>query len=169
MNVSVRELSSGSAEIMPLWMRLRRGIEDKLAESAAADARTIGVRYPQDPFVQTVLAQAEFEADHMDAALAAAESALAANPQAIEAQVLKGRILLSKANNGSATAAEWNAVRAAFLKANALDPDHPLPLFYYYTSYLNQGFKPTGNALQALHRSLELAPYTTGGFAKKWR
>ncbi len=161
-NVSVRELGSGAAEIMPLWMRLRRGIEAKLAESAAADARAIGVRYPQDPFVQTILARAEFDADHMDAALAAAESALAADPQAIEAQVLKGRVLLAKANQGSATSADWNAVRAAFLKANALDADHPLPLFYYYRSYPNQGFKPTGNALQALHRSLELAPYDRG-------
>lgn len=161
-SVSVRELSSGASEIIPLWMRMRRGIEDKLAEGVAAEARAIGARNPQDPFVQTVLAKAEFDADHFDAALVASESALAADPRAIEAQVLKGRSLLGKANEGTATSADWNAVRAAFLKANALDADHPLPLFYYYLSYLNQGFKPTGNALQALHRSLELAPYDRG-------
>lgn len=157
--VAVRELDAGSSEVIPLLTRLRRGVAEKDAEALAVDTRAVAARYPQSAFVQTVLALAEYTADHHDAALVAAESALAIDPQATEAHLLKGRAMLAKAGKEGADGTQWNAIRAAFLKANSIEPDHPLPLLYYYLSYLNQGFKPTGNALQALHRSLELAPY----------
>lgn len=157
--VNVRELSKEDAEAMPFWMRIRRGLEEGNAEPLAVEVRAMAARNPTSAFVQTILGMAEFEADHVDAALAAADTAIAIDPMAIEAHVLKGRAMLAKASRNGATPVEWNAVRAAFLKANAIDPDHPQPLFLYYASFLSQGFKPTGNALQALSRALELAPY----------
>ena len=160
--VQVRELDLPSAETMQLRMRLARGVDADDVTALAADARSMASKYPDHATVQTILGQAELKAGNADAALAAAERAIAADPAAIDAQILKGRALLAKAASGQATSAQWNGVRAAFLKANSLDPDHPLPLLLFYETFLNQGIKPTGNALQALARSLELAPYDRG-------
>lgn len=160
--VQVREVDQATADAMQLRMRLARGVAESEAAGLAVDARAVAATHPAHATVQTILGQAELKAGNIDAALAAADRALAADPAAINAHILKGRGLLAKAQAGHPGPAEWNAVRAAFLKANSLDPDHPLPLLYFYETFLSQGIKPTANALQALARSLELAPYDRG-------
>lgn len=157
--VQIREVDAGTAEVMLLRMRLTRGVTKADAATIATEARAIAGRYPQHALVQTMLAQADFEAGNLDSALVAANGAIAADSNAMAAHILKGRILLAQAADRNASPAEWNAARAALLKANSLDPDHPLPLFYFYESFIAQGVKPTENALQALARALELAPY----------
>ncbi len=115
--------------------------------------------YPDDPFVLTALAEAEYDAGHDDAAIAAAGKAIARNPQAVGAMIQKIYALFRKAQDDDAL---WPKVRAAISAANAAENDNPIPLAYFFRSYAAQGKKPPEMAVQGLQRALQLAPYDTG-------
>jgi cytochrome c-type biogenesis protein CcmH/NrfG len=42
---------------------------------------------------------------------------------------------------------------------NKIENDHPIPLIYYYLSFVSQGKEPNKAALDGLEWALELAPY----------
>jgi hypothetical protein len=49
--------------------------------------------------------------------------------------------------------------RRHFVSVNKIENDHPVPLIYYYLSFVEQGKEPTQSALDGLEWALELAPY----------
>jgi len=157
--VKLRELSAGEEAIMPLRMRSKRGVNDKQAAELVVEARKITAKFPDNADVYSALAEAEFDAGNDDAAIAAADKAISIDPKQINAMVQKGYALFRKAKAGEPTEEIWSKVRDHFLAINKIEADHPIPLYYYYRTYLEQGIKPTKNATAAIDWALQLAPF----------
>jgi hypothetical protein len=156
--VEVRSLPADEDAAVTLRMRLDARIKDvPSARSVASAARGAAARFPRSAIVLEVLAQAEFQARRYAEAAAAADQALALNPQAFKALIYKGRaqLELAKANP---KAADWTAIRSNFSKANRLDTHSPEPLMYYYQTYFEQGVAPPAQAVDGLLFAVDLVP-----------
>lgn len=158
--IRIRPLRAGEAAIMPVMMRSKRGVDEEQAAIVVGDARKIAAEYPDDPFVQTALAEAEFDAGNDAEALAAADRALARDPQSINAMIQKMYALFRQAEDDS-TDGMWPMVRAAVAAANRVENDNPIPLSYFYRTFAAEGKKPPEVAIQGLQKALMLAPYDT--------
>lgn len=154
--IAIRALGKGEAAILPVLMRSRRGVNEETAPVVLEDARKVAALFPDDPFVLTALAEAEFDAGHDDEAIAAADQAIARNPQAMNAMIQKIYALFRKAEDDDAL---WPRVRAAIAAANRVENDNPIPLGYFFRTYAAEGRKPPEVAIQGLQRALTLAPY----------
>lgn len=157
--ITVRPLTAAEAAIMPVMMRSRRGVNEETAPAVLEEALKVAALYPEDPFVMTALAEAEFDAGHDDAAIAAADKAIARNPQAMGAMIQKIYALFRKSEDDETL---WPKVRAAIAAANRIENDNPIPLAYFFRSYAAEGKKPPEVAVQGLMKALQLAPYDTG-------
>jgi tetratricopeptide (TPR) repeat protein len=161
--VSVRPLSAGEAAVMPLLIRSVRGVDRAQATELVGEVREVAAQYPQDAGVLTELAEAEYDAGNDDKAIAAADAALALDPQRVNAYVQKGYALFRKAANADRDkASAYKVAVAPFLALNKLENDNPLPLIYYYRSFAERGVKPPDQAVLGLMRAAELAPYDLG-------
>ncbi|HVM38933.1 MAG TPA: tetratricopeptide repeat protein [Sphingomicrobium sp.] len=160
----IARLSPGAAAVMPLRIESKRGVNRTTAGPLAAKVRAIAAAHPGDPLVQVTLAEAEYDAGQYQAAEAAADRALAADPRNPEAMVYKGRALAARASSaaGEQRNALFTAARKIFIAANQLDTEDPEPLLEYYKSFLDQGVRPTANAIAALHYASDLAPQDLG-------
>jgi len=159
--IDIRPLTSGQAAIMPVHMQSKAGVNKKTARKVAAEARKIAGAYPGDPWVQTALAEAEFDFEDYAAAEAAADRALATNPSLYRALIYKGRArmeLARRAKVGAPGQANWAEIRSWFLRANKVDPEAAEPLMQFYNAYLYAGARPTRNAVDGLLYSLTIAP-----------
>ena len=157
--ITVRPLRPGEAEVMPVVMRSKVGVTPEQALKLVPEARRIAARHPDDPTVLTALSEAEFDAGFHDAAIAAADRALAIDPNRINALIQKGYALFAKAQSGASPPESWKEVRGQFVKANKVENDHPIPLVRFYLSYLEQGEPPTRNAVSGLEWAMQLAPF----------
>jgi tetratricopeptide (TPR) repeat protein len=155
--IALRQLGAGEAAMMNVHIRSKRGVNTQAAIKVVADARKIAAGYPNDPFVQACLAEAEYDAGDYAASNAAADRALAADPKNVHALIYKGRaqLRLAKANP---QAANWEVIRGWFIKANAVDTENAEALALFYDSYGVAVQQPTKNAVDALLYSVELAP-----------
>ena len=149
--IRIRNLSEGEEAIMPVRMRTKRGVNDRQARALVPEARRIGARYPNDPLVQVTLAEVEYDAKNFAEAEAAADRALAADPNMVDAHLFKARALwgpLAAANDR--TPERWRAVRRWITSANRLDPDDPEPLVAFFESMVAAGQQPSANAVEGL-------------------
>lgn len=160
--ITMRELRAGEAAMMPVIVRSRVGVDEELAAAILPDAQSIAAQYPDDPAVLAALAEAEHDAGNYAAAITAANRALALNPREVNAYVQKGYALAAQAEDADNPEAMWQQARSAFVGLNRIENDHPLPLIWFYRSYIEQGQKPTALAVQGLKRALELAPFDGG-------
>ncbi len=156
--ITVRELNEAEAAIMPVIIRSKRGVDEEEAAEVIIAAREVAEKYPDDPKVLAALAEAEFDAGNDEGAIDAADRSLARNPVNIDALVQKGYALTRIARE-TQEAEAWENVRGHFISLNKIETDHPIPLIYNYSSYIDQGIEPTESAIQGLERALELAPY----------
>lgn len=155
--IAIRPLGPGEAAVMDVHIRSTRGVDKQTAPAVAVDARKAAAAFPNDPFAQSVLAEAEHDAGDYVAAEAAADRALAANPNHFRALIYKGRAQLRLAAK-SPDKADWKAVRSWFSRANKLDTENAEPLMLFYLAYAGQGVEPTKNAIEALLYAQSLAP-----------
>ena len=155
--IAIRALSPGEADMMRVHIRSEAAPNHRQAMDIAADARKIAEQYPSDPFVQTSLAQAEFDAKNYAAAEAAADKALALEPTRLKALLYKGKAEMELAHPKGG-AADWSGIRQWFLKANKVDPEAAEPLMLFYKSFVYAGETPSKNAVSALFYSLTLVP-----------
>jgi tetratricopeptide (TPR) repeat protein len=157
--VTLRKLRPGEADMMPIIIESKVGVSDEEAKRLIPEARKIAARHPDDPTVLAALAEAEFDAGNDDAAIAAADRALALDPNQINAHLQRGYALERKVVNGALPKETWKEVRAQYVKANKVENDHPVPLVRFYLTYAKQGEKPTKNAIDGLEWALTLAPF----------
>lgn len=161
--VTVRRLTPGEAATMAVRIRSKVGVTERTAPGVARDARRAAARFPGDAGAQAVLAEAELDVGEHDAALAAAERALAADPRCVHAMLVKAQALVAKAVAArSHDAAAWSAARAPLLTANKVDTEAPAPLLHYYLSFVAADQTPTKNAGDALIKAQRLAPFDPG-------
>jgi tetratricopeptide (TPR) repeat protein len=157
--IAIRELSEAEGASLAVRMQSDRGVSPEKAAQVVIEARELAVKYPDEPEAQAALAEAEYDAENDEAAIAAADKALAVNPNHITALLQKGYALARIASETSASDPEgWTRVRKHFLSINKIEADHPVPLLYYYLSFINQGMEPTQNAIDGLEWALQLAP-----------
>ena len=157
--VSVRALTPGEAAMMPVQIRSKRGVTREQASEIVIEARAIAARYPDDPAVLAALAEAEHDAGNEAEAIAAADAALAIDPNRVNAYVQKGFALFALAPGAEDRDAAYRAAREPFLALNRIENDHPLPLIFYNRSFAERGVPPSENAANGLERAAELAPY----------
>ncbi len=157
--ISIRELPEGEAEMMKVRMVSQRGVNREQALELVEEARAIAAEYPDDPGVLTALAEAEFDAGNDDAAIAAADRAIALDPGRPNAYVQKGYALFRKAEEAEDRDAAYNEAMMAFSALNKLERDHPQPLIYYYRSFVERGLEPNETARHALERASQLSPF----------
>lgn len=163
-DIAVQPLSEGAAKVIPLRIQSKRGINPKTAEPLAAQVRAVEASYPGDELVEATLAEAELDSDHADAAEAAADRAIKANPRDTEAMVLKGRAIAQRAAKleGPARHAGFDTARRVFVAANRIDTEDPEPLMEFYKAFVAEGVPPNANAIAALHYASDLAPQDEG-------
>jgi tetratricopeptide (TPR) repeat protein len=158
--IALRKLSAGEAAIMPTRMQSSVGIDPETeALPLVTEARRIAASYPTDPAVLTALAEAEFDAGNDDAAIAAADRALALDSRQMNAYVQKGWAMERKVQSGKLPKEAWKDVRSHWARANRAENDHPIPLQGYYLGFLGQGLEPTPTAVKGLEWALALAPF----------
>lgn len=162
--VRITVLSGGESAVMPLVIRSKRGVSREIALDLVAQVREVARRFPDDPGVLTALAEAEHGAGNDTGAIAAADKALALDPGRVNAYVQKGLSLFRLAGAASADrkAAAFRAAMKPFEALNKVEADHPLPLIFYYRSFVEQGREPTALARHALERASQLAPFDRG-------
>lgn len=156
--ITVRKLSEGEAAIMTVRIRSKRGVDKDSAPDVVQDAREVAAKYPDDPAVQAALSEAEYDAGNDDAAIAAANKALAGDPNNMTALIQKGYALTRIASK-TKTDEAWTAARRHFVAVNRIENDNPIPLIYFYLNFVEQKKEPTKSALDGLEWALELAPY----------
>ncbi|MCD2316150.1 hypothetical protein LQ954_08305 [Sphingomonas sp. IC-11] len=157
--IVIRRLSEGEADMIDLRMQSLRGVDRESGRKLYAKAAPIGTRHADDPVVQGWLAEMAFDAGEDDAALAAAQKAVARDPKSVQALLYQGRVKLRQLGQAKSTDPKaWNAARASIVKANRADPDDAEPLWWFWQSFILQGIEPTPSAIKGLHRAQELAP-----------
>lgn len=155
---SLRTLTAGEAATMPMRIRSKAGVDARSAPGVYAKAIDAAKPFPNDPGAQLELAEAAYDANAYGESLAAANRAIAAEPRREKAYIYRGKALMAQAQAAkSQDAATWDRVRAAFLRANTLDPDDPEALAYFYRSFAAAGRAPTANASAALYKALDYA------------
>ncbi|WP_348631908.1 DUF1570 domain-containing protein [Pontixanthobacter sp. CEM42] len=157
--VSIRRLSEGEAKMMPIRMRSQRGVNAEQAAEVVVDARKVAEKYPGDAGVLTALAEAEYDSGNDAAAIAAADAAIAIDPAKGNAYVQKGYALFRMAEDADDLEAAYQAAMKPFSALNRIENDHPLPLIYYYRSYVQRGEAPPEQAKLALEKAAMLAPF----------
>lgn len=160
--IALRKLDKAEAASMPVVMRSKRGVDDETAKLVLPDARAIAGLYPDHPAVLSALAEAEFDAGNDAAAIAAADKALALAPTNINAHLQKGYALARMMESAENPAKAAAGVRSQFLKINAIENDHPIPLIRYYITFRESGREPTKNAVEGLEWAMTLAPHDQG-------
>ncbi|RVU04459.1 hypothetical protein EOE18_11725 [Novosphingobium umbonatum] len=155
--VNLRPLREGEAAIMPFRMESVHGIRPERAEALAAQARPIAARYLDDPFVQRAMAEMEFDAKAYSAADAAAQRALAVEPDNTGASAYRVRVAVKKAQ-ASGKAEDWALARQLVLKANQLAPNDPLPYVQFYDLARAQGGAMPAGAEDGILRAVVLVP-----------
>jgi tetratricopeptide (TPR) repeat protein len=157
--IVTRKLRPGEAAIMPIMIESKVGVSREEALELVPEARKVAALHSTDAAVLAALAEAEFDAGNDDAAIAAADSALAIDAKQINAHIQKGYALAHKVESGALPEESWQDVRRQFIQANAVENDHPVPLVQFYLTYVRQHESPTRNAIDGLEWALELAPF----------
>lgn len=155
--VTVRALTPGHSAVLPLVFRTERGLRPADHAAALTEARRLAQRYPDDPAVLAAQADVEQIAGNDAAAVAAADKALAREPQSSKALVIRARAMLAAGSKAPATT-NWREVQAAISQANRRDPEHAEPLVLFYRSFLAQRTRPTANAVAGLAYAQVLMP-----------
>lgn len=156
--VTIRRLSAGQAAMLDYRLVSTLGVNEEQAGRLATRARPVAARFPDDVAVQTWLAEIEYDAKNDDAASAAADRALAVDPNNLFALVYKGRVAMRRALAASNDAALVREARSWFLKANRANPDHALPFMLYYDSFGAVGAEASKDAVAGLYRAAVLVP-----------
>jgi tetratricopeptide (TPR) repeat protein len=157
--ITMRKLRAGEAAMMPVTIESEVGVTREEALELLPEARRIAALHPDDPTVLAALAEAEFDAGNDDAAIAAADRAVAIDPKNINAHIQKGFALAHQVDSGALPKESWKDVRSQFIKANSVENNNPIPLVQFYLSYVQQGEPPTKNAIDGLAWAMELAPF----------
>jgi tetratricopeptide (TPR) repeat protein len=157
--ITVRKMRAGEAAMMPVILESKRGVNEETAKPVLVKAQAIAAQNPTDPAVLTALAEAEHHAGNYETAVVAADKALAADPSLINAHVQKIYALSRIADDADDTEAAWKNMRRAITALNKIEPDHPIPLIYFYQGLQKSGKDISELAVLGLEKALQIAPF----------
>ena len=161
--VAIRLLRPGEAAMLPIRIRSDAGLDEKTAAALYADASKIAAGFPDDAEVQRALAGAAHAAGDPAAALAAADRAIAADPNVVEAYCTRAMAQMAiAAAVRDDTPETWAAIRRTIDRAGRLDPEDPRPPILLYRSYADRRQWPPDAARKGLLHAYALAPQDRG-------
>jgi tetratricopeptide (TPR) repeat protein len=154
--VQMRRLSVDEEAVLPVKVRSKAGVTHSEAGGIASDARDVAREFPNSVAAELELYEAEFDAERLDAAEAAADRALQLQPDSIDALIDKGQVLLEKGKKDKQYLAQ---ARTWLAKAHDLDLHHPAPLLYNYLTYWYSGERVPEPAAMGLEQAYLAAPH----------
>lgn len=163
-NIRITPLSANEDAVVSLRLERMNAYGDKARmDKVRADLGKLAGAQPANPDLFYEVAMAEWNRDGDARDLAAVRSALdtaiAAKPDHVRANVLLGRLNLHELREKDETdPAAWREARKPIQLANRTNPDDPAPLYAYFRSFLSEGKRPGDMAIQALQRAFVLAP-----------
>lgn len=156
--VAMRKLTDAEEAAVEVAIRSKAGVTHAEAGGVAGDARDAARRFPNSYPVQIALAEAEFDAEHFEAAQAAADRAIQIEPEGIDGLIWKGHVLVERGKRAKDKALLEQA-RIWLGKAHDVDRRHPAPLLYNYLSYFYAGGAIPEDALVGLEQAYLAAPH----------
>jgi tetratricopeptide (TPR) repeat protein len=158
--VRLRNLSQGEQAVMPHRIQSQLGVDAAHAQELLPLIRKAVASFPDDASAQVALAEAAFDAQEYATAEAAADRALIANPQLIEAILYKARAQMAVAwRDGVIDPLRWSTVRELLARAQRLDLADPVPWILTYLSFEASGQLPPEAAVAGLHRARQQLPH----------
>ncbi len=154
--VTIRTLDAAEEATMRPRMRLARTANKRQARDIAADARASLRDHPGSLPILLTLAEAELAAGQHAEAATAADRALAMDPSAHRALLVRGMAAIEA---GAADPTKFAEARSWLAKAQRADRNDPAPLLQNYLSYYKAGGAIPENALIGLERAYEKAPF----------
>lgn len=162
--VDLRPLTAGERALIGFRMESTRGVTAKTASPLYARASAAAAPFSTDAVAQGWLAEMAFDAGQLDAAEAAADRAIAADPRSSQALLYKARVHLSRLSKTKTTDPKaWTAARGSIIKANRARPNDAAALMLFYQSFLMEETPPSKGAIAGLYRATALVPQDREG------
>lgn len=155
--VSVYAMDEARAALIMQELRLMGGMTKEEREPLATAVRAGAAKYPQSAYAQTLLAEVELMTERPEAALAAADKAVALDPALARAHSVRAWVLLDRADE-SDKPEDWKASLSAIVKANRADTEDPVPLVQYYRYFMRRGGEAPPLAYDALMKAYQTLP-----------
>ena len=153
---TVRALTPAEEARMPLHLRSQAGVSKKKAKALVGEARRLAASYPREVPVLLAALEAEYDAENNREAEALARQVISIDPANTRARIFLGRIAIRRAKTDPA---QFAVARREFVAANKSETENPVPLLGYYLSFRLAGQASPPDALIALERSYEFAPF----------
>jgi tetratricopeptide (TPR) repeat protein len=154
--VAMRRLTAAEEALVRDHMRSQRGVDRKEARDVASDMAGKDATWPDSLPAQLWVGEAQIDARNWEAADAAADRALALDPESSLANLLKASAFMGR---GSADKSAYAKARPYFIKARHLDELDPRPAIGYYLSFREAGEPVPEAALTALEQVYSDAAY----------
>lgn len=156
--VRTRKLAAEEISLVKLKAELARGFSQDRAQELIAKLQAHTQKYPKQSAGWAGLAEVLLTDSEHEQALEVAEKAIALDERNVDAHIHRANALAQQAESvGGRTA--WSRARKAFVKANKIEKDHPLPLYGFYKTFRSEGRQPSKNGMAALLKAYRLAPY----------
>ena len=158
-DVETRRLNEADVAQMSLQIQSQRGVSKERAAELVPEARALATRYPDSARVMLTVTEAEFDADNLAEAEAAARRVLSIDPQSAAAHLFLARIAMER---GEDDPAQYAVARDAYVTANRLEPRNPAVLYGIYRTYAAAGDEMPKSAIEALDEAQYLAGFDDG-------
>jgi tetratricopeptide (TPR) repeat protein len=162
-----QEMNIGAVTVVPVDPAQGALMEDELhlinhpkseeIPALVASIRTTAAKYPGNAYALALLAEAEWDAEEADAALADADRAIAIDPQSSRAYAVRAEALLARAQD-SDKEEDWKAALTSIVRANRADTEDPVPLALFYRYHAMRGGKMPDIGYDGLYKAFTLLP-----------
>lgn len=150
-SIDVRALSPAEEAAMPVVIESRSGVTKEEAPAIFEDAKAVAARFPDDAFVQRALAEAAYDADDFDTALAASDASIETGQAPASAYAYKVRAMNELDRDA-------DSLRAVIEQGLAQHPDSAELLSLFYQTYTDAGEQPSDRARQRMIQAYKIAP-----------
>jgi tetratricopeptide (TPR) repeat protein len=157
--VTLRRIEGAEADTMPQRIRLQAGIGRKAASGLASALEEATRRWPEDPRVWTMLAEAQTGAKNYDAADVAADTAMRLDPKLKDALLAKADIAIMRERKQPGSAAK---ARPFLVAARRIDERDPRALIAFYMTYREARVLPPESSLVGLETAFETSAHDQG-------
>lgn len=159
LKIDVTQLSPGFGATVLDRLRLLHPLSSEERANILGRLNKVATQYPQDAELWALIAYAELMGDNTTASAAAADKAIALQPNFARALLWRGLADLRALDLKNETSEEaWKMARSWIVRANRADTEDPLTLFEYYRSFRRAGQKPSTVAIQGLAKATALLP-----------
>lgn len=156
-DVNIIPMDEAHSAMLKYELRMMARMPEAEHAKFAADAGVAAAKFPNSAYAQALLAEALLLAGRKDEAFAAADRAIALDPQFAPALGTKASLLLERAND-SDKAEDWKAALSTIVKANRADLEDPVPLALFYRYHAMRGGEMPPVGYQGLEKAFVLLP-----------